>query len=98
MGTHVLQQPLLLDTTLLAVITQATEPYEDLKSKHTSIIDMLQNKKIRITWKQRHKAHLFDNVIVVCFHAVNFRFFVSILDWAQSSLLARDMHEEKNLI
>ncbi len=35
MGSHVLQQPLLLHATLLAGITQLTEPQQDLNIKHT---------------------------------------------------------------
>ena len=47
-SAHVLQQPLLLHTTLLTGITQLTEPQEDLNithtHAHTSIRDTLQNK------------------------------------------------------
>lgn len=36
-GAHVLQQPLLLQATLLTGITQLTEPKQNLKIRHTSV-------------------------------------------------------------
>lgn len=37
--------------------------------------------------KKNTEFDLFDNFVVVCFVAVNLRFVVSILDWAQNTLL-----------
>jgi len=37
MGSHVLQEPLLLHTTFLTRITQLTEPLQDLKMRHTNL-------------------------------------------------------------
>lgn len=58
-----------------------------------SVIDTLQNKITRMNLQVR--VHLFDDVIVVCFVAVNLRFNISILYWAQNTFLAREINKKK---
>lgn len=41
------------------------------------------------------RAHLFDNAIVVCFVAINLRLNISILYWAQNTLLVREINQKK---
>lgn len=45
MSPHVLQKPLLLHTTLLARVTQLTEPHQDLQMRHAHFIDNYRTKR-----------------------------------------------------
>lgn len=91
---HVLQEPLLLHAALLTGITQLTEPKEDLNIRRTRLLFTYykySRKAVKIT---SQGFHLFDDIIVVCFVAVNLRFIISILYWAQNPLLTREINKK----
>lgn len=89
-GPHILKQPLLLHTTLLTGIAQLTESKKDLNIGHTHLLHTHSHKETTESDLEMISCgtHLFNNVIVVCFVAVNLRFILSILYWAQNTLLA----------
>ena len=94
MSPHVLQEPLLLHAALLTGITQLTEPKEDLNIRRTRLLFTYykySRKAVKIT---SQGFHLFDDIIVVCFVAVNLRFIISILYWAQNPLLTREINKK----
>lgn len=90
-GPHVFKQPLLLHTTLLTGITQLTEPKEDLNIRHALLLwTLCQTKHLKRT---SYGIHLFDDDVVVRFVAVDLRFIISILYWAENTLLPREMNK-----